>query len=106
MFYERGCQGKKFSLDWEVGVFGPDIQPLVAPATNFVDGPWDLGWSCARVRPRGRGQDVEFIVDSSQRPRAAAAGQAETGLGWPTMVLSETGRLQLSGVIRGGLRVG
>ena len=53
-----------------------------------------------------RGKDREFIVDSSQRPRAVAAVQAETGLGVPTMVLSETGRLQLFGVIRGGLKVG
>jgi hypothetical protein len=58
-----------------------------------------------RSRERRR-KDREFIIDSSQRPRAAEAVQAETGLGVPTMVLSETGRLQLSGVIRGGLRVG
>src|ERR1017187_1657251 len=51
-FYERGCQGKKFSLDWEVGVFGPDLQPLVAPATNVVNGALDLRSSCVRAQPR------------------------------------------------------
>src|ERR1035441_8576975 len=52
LFYERGCQGKNFSFDWEVGVFGPDIQPLVGHVTKFVKRALDFGLSCTRAEPR------------------------------------------------------
>ena len=47
----KGDVKGKISFDWEVGVLGPDIQPLAAPATNFVNGALDLGLSCVRAQP-------------------------------------------------------
>jgi hypothetical protein len=51
-FLERGCQEKKFSLDWKVGDFGLVIQPLVAPARKFVNRALDLVLSCVRAQRR------------------------------------------------------
>jgi hypothetical protein len=36
-------KGKISPLTGKSEFFGPDIQPLVAPAANFVNGPVDLG---------------------------------------------------------------
>ena len=99
-------KGKTSPLTGKSEFLVPTSSPLWRPRQTWFTGPWILDGAVSVPGREGSGKDREFIVDSSQRPRAAEAVQAETGLGWPTMVLSETGRLQLSGVMRGGLRVG
>jgi len=87
MFYERGCQGKNFTMGRRKRFFS-------------TASPEDGSGEFASKAGLGIGHGRSVRASTSNR-----TVQARWGVAVPTMVLSETRGLQLCGAVRGGLEL-